>query len=257
LTAGVDSRTTLAIALTARIPFQAYTYRKSSTKRSDMAIAKKLAALCYVKHFIVDSRNVATPSDLRELITRATYYHHHRRVVHPMALHFGASGTIAVTSNLLEIGRAFYRATRPDRPAPDTAEKMAFLYYELFDPASKQTAAQYGLDRFLAETTEAFWEFLSNSQFNAGRGLVDAHDQFYWEHRMAAWHAMILLERDFYADCFIPFNSRLVLKTLLGVANADRMKSTVFHAIIARCAPALLQVRFSGPAKRASSRPDG
>jgi hypothetical protein len=256
LTAGIDSRTTFAIALSAKIRFQAYTYRKSSTKRSDIVVAKKLAALRGIKHFIVDSRNVATPPDLREPITEATYYHHHRSVVHPMALHFGASGTVAVTSNLLEIGRAFYRATRPERPAPDTAEKMGRLYYESFRPASKQAAAQYGLDRFFGETTEAFSEFLSDSKFNGGRGVVDAHDQFYWEYRMSAWHAMILLERDFYADCFIPFNSRLVLKTLLGVSDADRAKSKVFYAIIARCAPDLLQVRFSVPAKLTSASPE-
>jgi hypothetical protein len=78
---------------------------------------------------------------------------------------------------------------------------------------------------------EAFQDFLTTSDFNAARGILDPFDQFYWEHRMAAWHGVSMLERDFYGQAFIPFNARAIWEVLLGVPYEDRVNAVAFHRI--------------------------
>lgn len=49
-------------------------------------------------------------------------------------------------------------------------------------------------------------------------------------------------ERDFYAEAFIPFNSRSIFELMLGVDTADRQNGTIFYKMIQMTAPKLLKL---------------
>ncbi|SEO39540.1 hypothetical protein SAMN04489859_108912 [Paracoccus alcaliphilus] len=49
---------------------------------------------------------------------------------------------------------------------------------------------------------------------------------------MTAWHGLNMLERDFYAEAFIPFNARRIWETLLGVPFEERKSAAAFHVMI-------------------------
>jgi hypothetical protein len=245
LTAGIDSRATLALALKSGVPFDAYTYDRSANTAIDYKVAQALASLADISHTVVSAKTHA-PADVHALLAKATYYRHHHSTVPPMQQHFGNSSSIAVTANLLEIGRYFYRGGIYDHAVPDHPEAMCA--YSLF--ATGLTANEMDRDhgpeaRQLA--TRFFADFIETTRFNSARGSLDPRDQFYWEYKMSAWHGMILLERDFYADCFIPFNARAVFKALLAVPVRDRKRSTVFKRLIQQCAPQLTRIPINPP----------
>jgi hypothetical protein len=237
LTAGIDSRATLALALKAGIPFDTYTYDRSVNTAVDCRVAQDLAVIAGIAHSVVTA-GARIPTDLGALLNKATYYKHHHLVVAPMQRHLGGNSTITVTANLLEIGRYFYRGGAYDSDVSDHPEAMCA--YSLFATglSAEEMDRKHGMEaRQLA--TQFFADFIEATQFNAARGCLDARDQFYWEYKMSAWHGMILLERDFYADCFIPFNCRAIFEALLGVPTEDRRNATVFKRLIERAAPQL------------------
>lgn len=242
LTAGLDSRTTLAVGVYSAVQFDAYTYYRGPKTEIDCQVGLELARIAGIRHDIIDATNKPIPEKLGNALRNATYYNHHHSVIAPMREHFAEQNPLVVTANLLEIGRYFYKGENyRSIPAPDTPEWMCELYLRAIPPASHPRVARYGEERYKSSAVECFADFMRESHFNQARAILDPRDQFYWEHRMSAWHAMILLERDFYADCFIPFNSRQVFEALLGVSQKKRKNSDVFYRLIARCAPQLIK----------------
>ncbi|HZH50519.1 MAG TPA: hypothetical protein VEZ16_01420 [Microvirga sp.] len=240
LTAGLDSRTTLAVAVHSGVPFNAYTYDRGSKTDIDCAVAAELARRARVRHVVVGSDN-DDPDCPKRAMSRASYYNHHQSTVASMRRHFGRSGALAVTAKLLEIGRYFYQGAGYDSvSAPETPEGMCELYLKALSPSGRAAIERYGMERYRAAAIGYFSDFIRDTAFNQARGILDPRDQFYWEYRMAAWHGVILLERDFYADCFIPFSSRRVFEALLGVRPSQRKAAAAFRKMIMTCAPELL-----------------
>jgi hypothetical protein len=156
-----------------------------------------------------------------------------------MQQYFSGDEVLTVTANLLEIGRFFYQAQAYADKLPETPESMCEFALTATNWSAREIDKMRGSEnKELAP--KYFADFIRDTDFNAARGILDSRDQFYWEHRMSAWHGTILLERDFYADCFIPFNSRSIFEALLGVPETDRKNSTVFKMLIDRCAPQLV-----------------
>jgi hypothetical protein len=233
LTAGLDSRVMLAVVLHSGVPFDTYTYDGGEKTEIDFAVAGVLAARCGLAHAILPCR---PPEALRETLNTATYSNHHFRAVEPLADWFGSRNDIAITANLLEIGRAFYAGYAGASP-PVTPKAMMALHLTSMTGRVRDLCSAW--DGWNRSAREAFRGFMEETGFNAARDILDPFDQFYWEHRMSAWHGLNLLERDFYADAFIPFNARAVWETLLGVPFADRRKSAAFHRIIDLVDPGL------------------
>jgi hypothetical protein len=240
VTAGIDSRTTLALAVHSGVLFDGYTYDRGKNTLIDCAVGRELARIAGIEHHLVRVPDPpSTPEELKRRLNRATYYGHHHTVVAPMQRHFGGADVLAVTANLLEIGRFFYKGKEYQAVRPETPEAMCEFALIATGLSAQQMAERYGPEpKRLA--TECFSDFVNATDFNAARGFIDSRDQFYWEYKMSAWHGMILLERDFYADCFIPFNSRYIFEALLGVKEWDRKEATVFKLLIKKCAPNLL-----------------
>lgn len=149
---------------------------------------------------------------------------------------------VAVTGNLLDIGRSFYMSRRKEGyPVPDTAAAMVELHFRAMSAASCQVLEDYGLERYFDTAHLAFQNLVEDTILGSVAGLVDGFDQFYWEHRMGAWHGPAMAERDFYAEPFIPFNSRNIFEAMLGIPREHRDSGEVFYRMINMVDPELLE----------------
>jgi len=238
ITAGMDSRTMLGLALHSGIPFDGYTYDRGEKTTIDCEVARELARIAGITHTLVHMQT-SVPEELKNILSRTTYSNHHHKVIAPMQRHFADRDVLTVTANLLEIGRFFYKDRVYAEKLPEIPESMTDLALTATNWSAQKIDGMRGSENKHL-IPECFADFIRDTDFNAARGILDSRDQFYWEHRMSAWHGTILLERDFYADCFIPFNSRSIFEALLGVPEVDRRNSTVFKMLIERCAPQLL-----------------
>lgn len=239
LTAGVDSRTILAVGLNARIDFETYTYGDGQDTKLDRAFAAELAEAIGVKHFVVPRPE--HPDALNERLSEAHYQAHHAKHVGGLMEFFQEPHAVAATGNLLEIGRDNYAQARKAKvPAPLSAKTMAELHRRTMGSRMKPTLEKYGVEEFLRTAEPAFQGFIDETGYLNSEGTLDPFDQFYWEHWMGAWHGTAMNERDFYAEAFIPFNARKIFEELMGVSREERDNSEVFYRMIDMVDPALL-----------------
>lgn len=231
LTAGVDSRTVLAVGLNAGIDFETYTYGDRQDTDRDRAFAADLAATMGVPHFIVPRPEQT--AGLNQELADSHYQAHHAKHVGGLMEFFDDPYAVAVTGNLLEIGRDNYALARKDGvDAPCTAQAMAELHRRTMGSRVKSTLEEYGEARFFDVSVPAFQRFIDQTGYANFVGVLDPFDQFYWEHWMGAWHGTAMNERDFYAEAFIPFNARRVFEAFIGVSRRDRDRSSVFYRML-------------------------
>lgn len=241
LTAGVDSRTVLAVAINAGVAFETYTYGDGRDTARDRAFARDLSSKLGICHTLVPRPKHSRALD--DALKTSTYAPHHAKYVGGLMDHFEETGAAAVTGNLLEIGRANYSLHRQaGAAAPTTAEAMAELHRRNMGSRMGPVLDEYGVDNFHSVARQAFQEFYDDTEYGTTLGVLDPFDQFYWEHWMGAWHGPAMVERDFYGIAFIPFNSRRVFETLLGVSRLQRDRSEVFYRMIQLVRPALLDL---------------
>lgn len=231
LTAGIDSRTVLAVGLNAGIDFETYTYGDGQDTARDRAFARDLAASIGVRHTVVARPNQS--EQLNQQLADSHYQAHHAKYVGGLMEYFEDPHAAAVSGNLLEIGRDFYASARKvGVAASQTAEAMAQLHRRTMGARTKSAIEEYGIERFFNVAKPAFQGFIDDTGYSYSRSLLDPFDQFYWEHRMSAWHGTAMNERDFYAEAFIPFNARRIFETFIGVPREDRNQSSVFYRMI-------------------------
>lgn len=231
LTAGLDSRVILAVVLNSNVSFETYTYGDGPDTQRDRVFARDLARLIGVRHHSVPStRNSA---ELREALDASHYQAHHAKNVQGLMEYFREAQSIAVSGNLLEIGRGNYTpARKAGIPAPATVETMVNLHYRKMAPRLRKELADFGHDLADEISRKAFSQFVKETDYLSTAGLLDPFDQFYWEHRMSSWFGAAMNERDFYAEAFVPFNSREIFQALLGVSRRERDRAAVFYKMI-------------------------
>lgn len=241
LTAGLDSRVILAVARSARVPVAAYTYGTEADTELDRVFARDLAASLGIPHTMVP-RAPLTEEHTRRL-GEAHYSAQHKRVVPGLMGYFGDTSSVALNGSLLEIGRDFFGPMRDRGVAePVTAETMTDLHYRRTGASTRKLIDKYGEELWRAAERDAFAEYLDVTDHASTVGLVDPFDLYYWEHRMGAWLGTSFVERDFYGEAFIPFNSRNVFEAMLGVPFAERESADVFYRMIRLGDPALLDM---------------
>lgn len=228
MTAGFDSRLILATAVKAGIDFETFTYgEKSSDTKVDRLVAKELAELVGVEHSVPPVKK-ASPV-LSQRLEVVNYGSHHKKWVAGMTEHFKDPETAIVSGNLMELGRGHYTDIEAqgltDGNDPSTLAKM---YVKRFPRRTKrEIEATIGMNRYLSTVEKIFAQWLDDiGGFTPD--LLPGVTQFYWEHRMAAWYGPSMLERDFYGESFIPFNSHGVFEVLLGVDKALRESNQTF-----------------------------
>lgn len=241
LTAGLDTRTVFAAILKAGTTVETYTYGRSADTAMDRAFAPDLAARHGVSHGVVPT--VPNTAALRAHLDEAHYKGMHRPVIGSLMEWFGDPDTVAVSANLLEIGRSFYLGARRSKiPAPVTAETMTFLHHRRMGGKMKEEIEAFGFEKYCAISDAAFQAYLDETDYMSVVGILEPFDHFYWEHRMPVWHGTALVERDFYGDAFIPMNSRAVFEAMLSVPQADRDAANVVRRMIELADPSLLEL---------------
>jgi hypothetical protein len=226
LSAGIDSRTTLAVMKPFLYQTTFFTYTLTGKNPSitrgleiDREVSSDMARILGLDHMILEVVPGDLPQDLNEVIQSNSFFSHARSTAAAYMESFPADA-LHLRSSLVEIGRSFYR----NRESTLTPERMASTF------ARTTNVGQELIDQF--ET------WASRAQFGDAHGL-DPYDLFYWEHRMGTWHAGVVLESDVAFDTFILFNSRRVLEVLLSVPLSDRLSGAVVKEAITRAWPTL------------------
>lgn len=239
LTAGLDSRTSLAVLRKSGVPFSTYTYR--TTAKADIAMGFELARIFRLTHTLVDTPK-ADP-DLKSALDEASYYRSTAHSVMGLRSHFDKPKPVAIISNLLEIGQGYYQKLK-NKESPDSPEAMQRLYMSTGIRRRPDVIA-YSVDKLMAEGLPFFEDVFEDTDFKSAMNYVSAFDLFYWEHRMSSWHSNQMLERDFFTEGFVIFNSRLALQASLGVPLQDRLECNVFRKIMRICDERYLSLPFN------------
>lgn len=241
LTAGLDSRAVLAIALHSGVKFETYTYGNTYASKRDRQIGKELATQFGIKHTIIDTPIPNPTMDQRLVEAHPTP--HHGSWVYALCHYFEDIDDAAVLGNSLEIGRSNYTPQRDNEaPAPVDAVSMAGLHHRKVGKAVLGAIEEFGEDRFWELSEAAFRGFIHDTGYESTVGLLDPFDQFYWEHRMGTWQSVAMGERDFYGVSFIPYNSRRIFETLLGAPFASRREDAAVLRMLDLVDPSLLEL---------------
>lgn len=230
LTAGRDSRFTLATSFPFKRSIEYFTYRMSGYEPHEMdaRVAQDIAKRLKLRHHLIDvPKSLANSAEFIEFnraMNLNTYYHHGRAIAYLYWKIFSGRPTVHLRSNLAEIGRAFYRKSGRPRPPLNSPEEMT----KLFRPdLSGQNLVE-----------AAFEDFFEATDFGSIYDY-DPYDMFYWEHRMGTWHSLIVIESDPAFDTHIVFNVRRILQTMLSLPLKERVRAAAFSDVVARCRPGL------------------
>ena len=247
ITAGVDSRATLATALGSdaldRVAWFTYVRDGSRwTDRADRRISTELAEHYDLDHTLTALLELAPPPEnFRNLIRANAFREPSPEIERALAAHPSHLPKIHIRSNLSEIGRAFYVRKRPVKK-PRTGADLAGIYRISVKDADIDPQAWN-------DTVREFEHMHRVTRFGAASRLVDGRDLFYWEHRMGAWHAQSTLETDVAYDSVSLYNSRAVIAALLGPTLRARMEDRHIKGVIGSADPYLIEVPFNpGPA---------
>jgi hypothetical protein len=229
ITAGLDSRVSLASSRDVQHAVRYFTYRREDvrTDDDDGATASSMAEGLHLGYGVIEVPRSVDPPELDAASREATFLSHGRRIVAAYRATFSPD-TIHVRSNIGEVGRCFYRRSLPGAamvtsPAEITPRDLARLWArgDVNEPV-----------------VQAFAEWMDATGFQSVVGL-DALDVLYWEHRMACWHSNVVLESDFAFDTHVLFNSRWILERMLSVPEIDRSRGLVLRHLIAELWPEL------------------
>lgn len=239
LTAGHDTRTLLALAEYSEIDFTTFTYGKGPSTRIDISLARDLAASRGLKHVVVPT---APPSnELKTVLSKTHYSTHHHNAIEPLMEYFADTRTVVLSANTLEIGQTTFRTLRRQGyEKPTTGETMATSHLRRSTTRNRKAVAHWGLEQYMRIATEAFSEFIAETQFSKIASYIDPFSAQYWEHRMSAWLGASNVERDFYSDALIPFNARSIFFAMNSVPTHVIENKTVKNELISLVDPKLL-----------------
>jgi hypothetical protein len=227
ITAGVDSRVSLAASRDVHEAIQYFTYRRGERSAEDVATASSIAEAFKLDHRVLEIGPAAEPPALDVAIREATILSHGRALVTAYRLAFSAD-TIHIRSNIGEVGRCQYRRSAAAWTVPAAAA----------DISADDLAMLWAHRRVQGPVVEAFDDWMTATHF---RDVVDLDplDIFYWEHRMSCWHSNVVLESDFAFDTHVLFNSRWILERMLSIPAVGRCRGSLFRLLVREMWPEL------------------
>ncbi len=235
LTAGRDSRFTLATARPFTESMEYFTYRRPGYPPDEMdaSVAQRIAKQLKLSHHLIQvPRSLSDSeefSDFDRFMELNSYYPHLREVAYLYWKRYSTEPTLHLRSNLAEIGRAFYRKLGMRRPLTSPTDMTKLFHGALSGKAPAEAA---------------FADFFEATEFGSIYDY-DPYDMFYWEHRMGTWHALVLIESDPAFETHIVFNARRILQAMLSLPLEERLKASVFSQVIQTCWPALSKFPFN------------
>ncbi|MGO3985375.1 hypothetical protein ABI582_13390 [Pseudomonas sp. SAS7] len=231
ITAGVDSRVTLSAtrSISRNVKYFTYFGKEGELSKNilpiDKLIATEISSNLGLDHDLIDlsesGRSEASKKLKNEI--RTSHVTHSPTVAAEYILRYADQNLLHLRSNLLEIGRIFYKNSYNLPRKLDT--KSAVTCY-----SSRAENDQPVIDIFDQYLNECNYNNIEN---------YDPYDLFYWEYRMGAWHSLVLLESDSAFDTFILFNNRRFLSKLLSIPEPLRQGHDLMLEICARNWPAL------------------
>lgn len=229
LTAGLDTRTTLA-ACRDQVPhLHFFTFSSGNYHRIDMDFAADAAARLGLTHTPLNT-SLKMDGVLIRIIERNTPRPHFRRAAYAYWKTF-PHDAVHLRSSTGEIGRCFYRDPKRCFPLREPADLVRAWDATRRDTRNEEAAFEAWADR------ASFWSV----------DALDRFDLFNWEHRFGgAWHSGILLEADIAWDTHVMYNCRALFKALLGVPKRARHRGAVFHEAILLQWPQLLEMPVNG-----------
>lgn len=252
LTAGTDSRVTLATALNAGVTdhIEFFTYAWNNNKwidRADQRIASELASNLDLHHSMINL-------DVEPEVSRATkqvldlnaHREHSRTLASAYHRLYAGREIVHVRSNLSEIMRTFYLKKRPT-PRPQNGRDLANIYRRDISKGREPS------DEAWAAAVVEFESMYSKVDFRRASRKVDARDLLYWEHRMGSWHGKVVLESDIAFETVSLYNSRRLIATMLGATIDQRMDDAHMHGLIATAQGDLMQYPLNPGPKRVMS----
>lgn len=226
LTAGNDSRTTLALMKNFVNEMKFFTYYKMSKKlpegvkslEIDRKVVTELVDNLNLNHMFIglDEDYTSDAFDRFIRIMKINTISPHSYRLAKFYLDYLPNEALHIRSNILEIGRYFYRSKLKLSKEVDS-KSLAICYSPIA-----------GEDQEIIDIFESYYQKTQMDRIYNYDGL----DLFYWEYRMGIWHSKLLLESDIAHDTFIPFNSRNILKLLLSVSDNDKKNNVIFKKII-------------------------
>ena len=251
LSAGIDTRTTLAVARDIAKDTLFFTYGDpgylndpnlgymadaklaSSIARfyewrrrvleTDLLVASEMAQVLELHHICLADATACEEDfeEFNQILDCNTYYSHARRLARTY-LDAIPQGLLHIRSNVSELAKAYRRPRLAEFPL--TPEKMAQQWKRM---ATNKNAV------------EAFLQFAEVTDFSAIHNY-DPYDMFLWEHHEGTWLPCVLLESDLAFDTFELFNCRILAEKVLSVPPEQRTKSAIHYGIIKRLWPLLL-----------------
>lgn len=225
LTAGRDSRATLAAVVDSQIPIETFTYvTNASSTHDDARRAGEIAADLGLGHTVI----AADGSDVRPSFAAAlaanTLRRHGYQIYQRIFDHYRGRDVLHIRSNLVEIGRAYWHQYDVDA---STTDGIVSLYSRFQRKALKPEE--------LRVLTSLFEDFLLSTDFHSASQLgIDPRQLLYWEHRMGCWLSQAILEGDPAFETVNPWNCRNVLEALLSVSWEEQRRGAVPRKMIAR-----------------------
>lgn len=214
MTAGLDSRVTLAALWPMRNKIHFFTYcdAEGQLKNTDTMLDYS-----YTEALLKDSGLEFNPiflgggvsAEVLETINKNTYQRHVTRAVTgyaKMCEELGLERPIHIRSNIQEVFRK--RKTYQHQNIPElTPEAFCKYHYPAFSSLTETEKANF---------IEAFQEFLESGEYGClhNYGYMDV---LYWEERMGLWHGgSVLLESDLAFDTYCMFNCRRLIEMALN-----------------------------------------
>ena len=226
LTAGIDSRSSLAFTREFKDKFLYFTYLKENSDLSssslqsfdiDKNVVQDMVNNLGLNHeFIkIDYKENRDLKDFVNVLKNNTFTRHNFRLADLYVSKFGEE-YLHIRSNILEIGRAFYKS-KYNLSKVMTVSDMVKCY-----------SVKAMKDERVYKAFECYYKQVEMDRiFN-----YNPYDMLYWEYRMGTWHTQVLLESDVAHDTYILFNARKILKLLLSVPMAERLEHTIFKELI-------------------------
>ncbi|QTN00777.1 hypothetical protein ERJ70_16715 [Sediminibacillus dalangtanensis] len=239
LTAGLDSRSTLALLKNHLDKVKFFTYYYMHSENSDFAGSKSLLMDEKMVKEMVDNLNLnhqmlpidyaRTKDDdylkLRNILSKNTFLNHNSLLAKLYFENFPPQENILhLRSNIQEITRMFYR--KMHRFNDDIAS---------FGQIAKSWSPNLWED---PSTQEPLKKWLDQYTPNVGFGY-DPFDILYWESRMGTWHSQLLIQSDLAFNTHILINSHFILKNMLAVSTSERRNNLHLTKLIEKRWPVL------------------
>ena len=224
VTAGIDSRLTLATLRGLEDEVETFTFVYDDASRKEAPIARDLCETLGFSHRIIPCDREAPPSFIDDFSKNTSQVSSQFRgqVAATICAELDDSH-IHLKSNVSEVGRAYYH--EPLLRSPSIDPILAAQLYAFEHPF----------------TVEAFDEFIQKTAF-ADSSDIEPYDLFYWEARMGNWVALSCLEWDAGPEMIMPYNNRWLLEHLLGFPLSKRRKGHVHRELVHHVYPESLEI---------------